>query len=158
MMRRSRLGLLSAVVSLSIAFPTMAANAPQPLAAIGDVTGFRVKGGRTHWEISRRLTTKLSASQLSTALKVAYEKAHAYQAARQPGTFKVSVLSPVSNTLEYDDGDGNHWKGILTVEPSTSAHGHTYTIRFVTNCTNAHRSGRYTLEPCLPTRYGAGDR
>jgi len=157
-MFRSRLMLLAAVVGLSITFPAMAADVPQPWASISDVTGFGVKGGRDHWEITRRVTTKLSASELSAAIRLAYEKAYARQGPGRPCSFKVTALSPASNALEYYDGDRHHWTGALTIEAPTSAHSHTYTVRFVTRRTNTRRSDRCMMEPCLPTQYSAQDR
>jgi putative intracellular protease/amidase len=98
---------------------------------IGEITGFRIKGDRDHWEIIRRLTSKLSGSEISTALKAAFEKAYALEGPWRPGSFKAVASGPLLDNLDFDDRDSHHWKGTLTVEPD-SANANNFTVRFVT--------------------------
>ena len=103
---------------------------------IGEVTGIRLKGDRDHWEQTRKVTSKLSAPELSAAIKAAYETAYAQEGPWRPGSFKAATSGPLSDAIGYDDRDGHHWKGTLTVKPA-SADAHYFTVRFVTSRSDA---------------------
>lgn len=107
---------------------------PRPdIAAFGKVQDSSIKGGLDHWEVSRWITTGLSGTKLLGAMKSAYEKAYTAEGAWAPGTFHVASFSgPLAARWRFDDRDGHHWQGVLTVQP-TSNDARQFVVSLVTN-------------------------
>jgi putative intracellular protease/amidase len=107
---------------------------PHPaIEAVGEVQDSSIKGGKDHWQVTRWITTKLSGSELLGAMKSAYEKAYAAEGPWAPGTFHVtSFSSPLAAHWRFDDRDGHHWQGILTVE-ATSNDAKQFVVSLMTN-------------------------
>jgi putative intracellular protease/amidase len=99
---------------------------------LGDTTDFSLKGDRDHWEIDRRLATKLSATELLGAIETKYQKAYQADGEWRAGSFQVASSSPNEADLRYDDREGHHWRGALTVAPS-AGDAHQFVVGLVTN-------------------------
>jgi hypothetical protein len=85
---------------------------------IGSTTDFSLKGDQDHWEIDRRLATKLSTKEVLSAIETKYQEAYQADGLWRPGSFQVASSSPNAADLRYDDREGHHWRGALTVQPS----------------------------------------
>jgi putative intracellular protease/amidase len=101
------------------------------LNAVGTLEDFRLKGDDDHWEIDRWLTTKLPATELFDAVKTAYEKAFMLQGLWVTGSFKATSSGPLTADVKFDDAEGGHWQGKLSVE-ATSTNPHQFVVRVVT--------------------------
>ena len=109
---------------------------PRPdIAAFGKVQDSSIKGGMDHWKVCRWITTRLSGTELLGAMKSAYEKAYTAEGPWAPGSFHVTSLSdPLAAHWRFDDPDGHHWQGVLTVQP-TSNDARQFVVSLVTNKT-----------------------
>jgi putative intracellular protease/amidase len=99
--------------------------------AIGDSIAGRRKGDRDHWEKATWFKTKQSATELFGAVQTAYERAYAADGPWSPGSFHMESSGPLKAALRFDDRDGHHWQGTLTVEP-VAADVHQIVLRVVT--------------------------
>jgi putative intracellular protease/amidase len=82
----------------------------------------RRNGDNDRWEKTMWLKSKLSAQELFGRMQSAYEKAYAAQGPWRPGSFRMASSGPLNAGLSFDDQDGHHWQGALTVEPTGDAH------------------------------------
>jgi hypothetical protein len=58
-----------------------------------------------------------------STLTTSYEKAYATDGLWSPGSFKIAAAGPLAADLNFDDREGGHWSGVLTVEPSSTDEG-----------------------------------
>src|SRR6266481_5474138 len=98
---------------------------------IGDLITAKRKGDKDHWEKATWFKTKLSATELFGAVQTAYEKAYAADGPWSPGSFHMDSSGPLTAALHFNDRDGHHWQGTLTVELIT-ADVHQIVLRVVT--------------------------
>jgi len=99
--------------------------------AIGEmITGKRI-GDKDHWERANWFNTKLSETELFSTVQSAYEKAYAADGSWSPGSFHMSPSGPLKAGLRFDDRDGHHWQGALSVEP-IATEPHQFVVRIVT--------------------------
>lgn len=89
----------------------------------------RRNGDNDRWEKTMWLNSKLSAAELFGTMQAAYEKAYAADGPWSPGSFHAAAAGPLKADLGYDDRDGHHWQGTLTVEPVPSG-THQFVVRF----------------------------
>jgi putative intracellular protease/amidase len=99
--------------------------------AIGEWIGGRRNGDQDHWERATWFKTKLSAPELFSVVQTAYEKAYAADGTWSPGSFHLTSSGPLKAGVSFDDRDGHHWQGALTVEPA-AADAHQFLVRLVT--------------------------
>jgi len=59
------------------------------------------------------------------------QKAYAADGLWSPGSFHMASSGPLKAGLSFDDQDGHHWQGALTVEP-TAGDAHQFLVRLVT--------------------------
>jgi putative intracellular protease/amidase len=97
---------------------------------IGEWIAGRRKGDKDHWERATWFKSKLSAPELFSVAQTAYEKAYAADGLWSPGSFRMASTGPLNAGLSFDDQDGHHWQGALTVEPTEDAHQ--FLVRLVT--------------------------
>jgi hypothetical protein len=88
-------------------------------------------GDKDHWEKTTWFKTKLSATELFGAAQTAYENAYAADGPWSPGSFHMESSGPLKAALRFNDRDGHHWQGALTVEPS-AADVDQFVLRIVT--------------------------
>ena len=99
--------------------------------AIGEWIAGRRKGDKDHWERATWFKSKLSAPELFSVVQTTYEKAYAADGLWSPGSFRMASSGPLEAALSFDDQDGHHWQGALTVEP-TAGDAHQFLVRLVT--------------------------
>jgi putative intracellular protease/amidase len=99
--------------------------------AIGESIAGRRKGDKDHWQRATWFKSKLSAPELFSVVQTAYEKAYAADGLWSPGSFHMASSGPLKASLSFDDQDGHHWQGALTVEP-TAGDAQQYLVRLVT--------------------------
>jgi putative intracellular protease/amidase len=99
--------------------------------AIGDSIAGGRKGDKDHWEKATWFKTKLSATELFGAVQTTYERAYAADGPWSPGSFHMESSGPLKAALRFNDRDGHHWQGALTVEP-IAADTHQFVVRIVT--------------------------
>jgi hypothetical protein len=97
---------------------------------IGEWIAGRRKGDKDHWERATWFKSKLSAPELFSVAQTAYEKAYAADGLWSPGSFRMASTGPLNAGLSFDDQDGHHWQGALTVEPTEDTHQ--FLVRLVT--------------------------
>jgi len=79
-------------------------------------------GDKTRWDRTLWYSTKQSPEALMGAVKTAYEKAYAQDGgAWSPKTFHIAAAGPRAAKLRFDDREGHHWKGLVTVQPVDGA-------------------------------------
>jgi putative intracellular protease/amidase len=86
------------------------------LNGIADLVDMRIKGDKDRWETVDWFKTKLSATEMFGAVQTAFQKAYAEDGPWGPGTFHVTSSGPLMADLHFDDRDGHHWLGTLTLE------------------------------------------
>jgi putative intracellular protease/amidase len=99
--------------------------------AFGEWIAGKRKGDKDHWEKATWFKTKGSAIELFGATQTAYEKAYAADGTWSPGSFHMASSGPLKASLRFDDRDGHHWQGALSVEP-IATDAHQFLVRFVT--------------------------
>ena len=99
--------------------------------AIGEWIAGRRNGDKDHWERAAWFKSKLSAPELFSVVQTAYEKAYAADGLWSPGSFHMASSGPLKAGLSFDDQDGHHWQGALTVEP-TAGDAQQFLVRLVT--------------------------
>lgn len=97
---------------------------------IGESIAGRRKGDKDHWERLTWFKTKLSAPEFLSMVQAAYEKAYAADGLWSPGSFHMAASGPLKAGLSFNDQDGHHWQGALTVEPTADAQQ--FLVRLVT--------------------------
>jgi len=65
------------------------------------------------------------------SIEEAVEKAYAADGPWRPGSFHMESSGPLTAALHFNDRDGHHWQGTLTVEP-IAADVHQIVLRVVT--------------------------
>jgi len=99
--------------------------------AIGEWIAGRRNGDKDHWQRATWFKSKLSAPELFSVVQTAYEKAYAADGLWSPGSFHMASSGPLKAGVSFDDQDGHHWQGALTVEP-TAGDAHQFLVRLVT--------------------------
>jgi putative intracellular protease/amidase len=101
------------------------------LRAFGEWIGGKRKGDKDHWEKASWVKAKGSATEVFGAVQTAYEKAYAADGTWSPGSFHMTSSGPLKASVRFDDRDGHHWQGALSVEP-IATDAHQFLVRFVT--------------------------
>jgi putative intracellular protease/amidase len=101
------------------------------LTAVADWTDQKVKGDDMRWEATNIYKSRLSAAELLGQIQAAYAKAYAGDGPWSPGSFHIKPSGPLHAGLSFDDRDGHHWQGTVTVEPKAGA-DHLYLMRIST--------------------------
>jgi putative intracellular protease/amidase len=91
----------------------------------------RLKGDKHRWETADWYKTKLSATEFFGAVQTAFQKAYAEQGPWGPGSVHVTSSGPMKADLRFDDRDGHHWQGTITVE-AVPADSHRFVVRIAT--------------------------
>jgi putative intracellular protease/amidase len=91
----------------------------------------RLKGDKDRWETADWYKTKLSATEFFSAVLTAFQKAYAEQGPWGPGSAHVTSSGPMKADLRFDDRDGHHWHGTITVE-AVPADSHQFVVRIAT--------------------------
>jgi hypothetical protein len=91
----------------------------------------RLKGDKDRWETADWYKTKLSATEFFGAVQTAFQKAYAEQGPWGPGSVHVTSSGPMKADLRFDDRDGHHWQGTITVE-AVPADSHQFVVRIAT--------------------------
>jgi putative intracellular protease/amidase len=99
--------------------------------AFGESVASRRNGDNDRWEKTMWLKSRISAAELFSRIQSAYEKAYAKDGPWSPGSFRMASSGPLSAGLRFDDSDGHHWQGALTVEPA-GAGADQFMVRLVT--------------------------
>jgi putative intracellular protease/amidase len=99
------------------------------LGGVADLVDMRLKGDKDRWETADWFKTKLSATELFSAVQTAFQKAYAQDGPWRPGSFQVSSSGPLAAHLHFDDRDGADWHGTLTLEAVPS---HQFVLRIAT--------------------------
>jgi putative intracellular protease/amidase len=99
--------------------------------AFGEWIAGKRKGDKDHWEKATWFKTKGSATELFGAVQTGYEKAYAADGTWSPGSFHMASSGTLKASLRFDDRDGHHWQGALSVEP-IATDAHEFLVRFVT--------------------------
>ena len=102
------------------------------LNGLADLVDMRLKGDTDSWETADWFKTKLSASELFDAVQVAFQKAYAQDGPWVPHSFHVAPSGTLKADLQFDDRDGHHWRGTLTLK-SVPSDAHQYVVRIATN-------------------------
>jgi hypothetical protein len=106
---------------------------PDPnLDAAGELVDQRFNGDDDHWVLTDWFKTKLSASELFGAVKTAYAKGYAAEGPWAPGGVQIADAGPLAAAWGFDDHQGRHWRGALSVEPIPGA-AHKFLIRLTTD-------------------------
>jgi len=77
-----------------------------------------LKGDRRSWRTTAWYSTKLGPADLFSRLETAYEGAYSQEGPWAPGSFHAEAAGPTAARLRFDDREGHHWKGELSVEPA----------------------------------------
>jgi putative intracellular protease/amidase len=101
------------------------------LNGLADLVDMRLKGDRDRWETADWFKSKLSATELFGAVQTAFQKSYAEDGPWGPGSFHVNSSGPLKADLQFDDRDGHHWHGTLTLE-SVPSDAHQYIVRIAT--------------------------
>ena len=95
---------------------------PDPdLAAAGDLVDQRFNGDNDHWELRDWFKTRLSAADLLGVVKTAYAKGYAADGPWAARSVRIADAGPLATVWRFDDQQGRHWRGALTVEPVPGA-------------------------------------
>jgi putative intracellular protease/amidase len=101
------------------------------LNGLGELVDLRLSGDQNRWETAEWFKTQLSADGLFAAVQTAFQKAYAEDGPWAPGSFHLTLSGPFKSNLGFDDREGHHWLGTLTLEavPSDS---HRFVVRIAT--------------------------
>ena len=91
----------------------------------------RLIGDKDRWETADWYKTKLSASEFFGAVQTAFEKAYAQEGPWGPGSVHITSSGSMKADLRFDDRDGHHWQGTITVEP-VPTDSHQFVVRIAT--------------------------
>ncbi|MBS0297949.1 MAG: DJ-1/PfpI family protein [Proteobacteria bacterium] len=84
----------------------------------GDFVDADIRGDKDRWATTLWYSTTLSPAELSAKLAGGYGAAYALDGgAWAPKSFHAEAAGPLATRIRFDDRDGGHWKGALTVEP-----------------------------------------
>lgn len=100
------------------------------LRSSGESLAVQRKGDKDHWERLTWFRTKLSAPEFLRVAQAAYEEAYVADGPWSPGSFHMASSGPLETGLSFDEPDGHHWQGALTVEPTADAQQ--FLVRLVT--------------------------
>jgi putative intracellular protease/amidase len=101
------------------------------LNGLADLVDMRLKGDKDRWETTDWFKTKLSAAELFGAVQTAFQKAYAEDGPWGPGSFYLTSSGPLKADLHFDDRDGHHWLGTLTLE-AVPSDAHRFVVRIAT--------------------------
>src|SRR5580698_9624303 len=125
------------------------------LEGIAELVDLRLKGDRDRWETAAWFKTRLSADGLLAAVETALHKAYAEDGPWNPGSFHLTSSGPLGTNLRFDDRDGRHWGGTLTLE-TVPTDAHEFVIRIATaradGSTKLHEDARSTMPPAADRR------
>ncbi len=85
---------------------------------IGEEFDFDLRGDNDRWQTTTWYKTKLTATEVFGTVTAAYEKEYALDGPWAPGSFRAKSAGPLTTDMTFDDREGHHWKGVLTVEPA----------------------------------------
>jgi putative intracellular protease/amidase len=84
----------------------------------GENIDFNFKGDKDRWESMVWYSTKLSPAELFAKLKTAYENAYSLDGGPwAPKSFRTEPNGPLAANVRFDDREGRHWKGTLSLDP-----------------------------------------
>jgi putative intracellular protease/amidase len=122
------------------------------LKGLAELVDMRLKGDRDRWETAW-FKTPLSADGLLAAVETALQKAYAEEGPWGAGSFHLTSSGPLKANLRFDDRDGHHWGGTLTLEPVPSD-AHRFVVRIATaradGNAKVHEDARSTSLPVMP--------
>jgi len=99
----------------------------------GNFVDSNIKGDENSWETTAWYSTKLSPTELFAKLEAAYENAYSIDGGPwAPKSFRANSAGPLATNMEFDDREGHHWKGVLSVE-SVEGEAHQAAIRVTVN-------------------------
>jgi putative intracellular protease/amidase len=75
-----------------------------------------MKGDKNRWERTLWYATDQSAADLFAIVKAAYENAYALEGPWAPKSFRLTPSGATAATIAFDDREGHHWKGVISVE------------------------------------------
>jgi putative intracellular protease/amidase len=88
---------------------------------IGDPIDDTIKGDNNSWDKTVWFSTKQSPAEFFAMVKTAYENAYSLDGPWAPKSFRAESAGPLATKLLFDDREGHHWQGMLTVEPQSEA-------------------------------------
>jgi putative intracellular protease/amidase len=88
---------------------------------VSDPFDIQMAGDNDSWDRTLWYSTKRSPTELFAMLKTAYENAYSLGGAWAPKSFRMEPAGPLATALRFDDREGHHWTGMLTVEPQSEA-------------------------------------
>lgn len=81
------------------------------------------RGDQQHWERSVWYATTQTPTELFATLKTAFERGYSADGAPwAPKSVRFESAGPLNANLRFDDREGHHWKGVLSVAPESDAH------------------------------------
>jgi hypothetical protein len=101
------------------------------LQGLAELVDMRLKGDRDRWETAVWFRTQLPADALLAAVATALQKAYAEDGPWRPGSFYLASSGPLKTNLRFDDRDGRHWGGTLTLE-TVPSDAHEFVVRIAT--------------------------
>lgn len=85
---------------------------------IGEPFDSTMKGDNNGWDATFWLSTKQSPAEFFALVKTAYENAYALDGGPwAPKSVRMEPAGPLAAKLRFDDREGHHWQGVLTVAP-----------------------------------------
>jgi putative intracellular protease/amidase len=90
-----------------------------------------VRGDMARWETADWFRTKLSATELFNAVQSALRKAYAEDGPWGAGSFQVISSGPLKASLHFDDREGHHWLGTISLE-AVPSDGQQFVVRIAT--------------------------
>jgi putative intracellular protease/amidase len=91
----------------------------------------RLVGDKDRWETADWYKTKLPAGEFFGAVQLAFENAYAQEGPWSPGSVHITSSGSMKADLRFDDRDGHHWQGTITVEP-VPTDSHQFVVRIAT--------------------------
>ena len=85
---------------------------------IGNAVDSTMKGDNNSWDATLWYSTKQVPAEFLALMKTTFEKAYALDGGPwAPKSFRMESAGPLAAKLQFDDREGHHWKGLLTVAP-----------------------------------------
>jgi hypothetical protein len=84
----------------------------------GENIDINLKGNNDSWESTVWYSTSLSPVELFAKLKTAYESAYSRDGGPwTPKSFRTEPTGRLTASMRFDDREGRHWKGTLSLDP-----------------------------------------
>jgi putative intracellular protease/amidase len=85
-------------------------------AKLNDPIDHRLGGDNDRWERTYWYATPQTPAEVFEVVKAAYQKAYTAEGGPWvPNSFAIEPAGPLTANLKFDDRDGQHWRGVLTV-------------------------------------------